>query len=112
MANEIELTHEFTDLNALKNAFMPFVQDGGIFIPTDKIFHLNDSVKITVILPQTKQSFKFSGEVIWIMPKSAHNITQPGIGIQCRHDEGEVFKKVVLELLAAVKDEGAQTDTM
>lgn len=109
----LELTYQFPDLIALKRAYMPFVRDGGIFIPTDKLFQLGGLVKVTVTLPEeNKQIFTFVGEVIWITPKSSSNLQHAGIGVQCNEDEGVAFRKAVQQLIAGVKETSGQSETM
>ncbi|HLB55746.1 MAG TPA: PilZ domain-containing protein [Coxiellaceae bacterium] len=107
-----ELTHHFTTVNALKEAFMPFVQDSGIFIPTDATFHLGDKIKVTVTLPENKQTFMLEGEVIWITPQSMHVPNHhPGIGVQCSTDEGEAFRNAVQQLLSGMKEKDGVENT-
>lgn len=110
--DEQQITYRFADITALNNAFMSFVRDGGIFIPTENDFHLGDFVFATLTLPEKEQMYVFTGEVIWITPKGTQgNIHLPGIGIQCTGDEGSAFLKAVQSLLADVKEEG-NSDTM
>lgn len=113
MPDEVQLSYQFTDLQQLENAIMPFVHDGGVFIPTENHFHLSDAVRVTLTLPKTNHTFSFSGEVIWITPKSdAHTM---GIGVQCNSDEGEAFRKAARELLQDLKeheDDVSHSDTM
>lgn len=110
--DEQQIAHHFTDLTELNNALMPFVRDGGIFIPTENEFHLGDHVLATVILPQNEQPFALKGEVIWITPQSTQiNLHRPGIGIHCGGDEGHAFQKAVQTLLADFKEE-PNPDTM
>lgn len=107
-----ELTHHFATLAALKEAFMPFVQDSGIFIPTEAIFHLGNKIKVTVTLPENKQTFVLEGEVIWITPKSIHqNNHHAGVGIQCNTDEGEAFRNAVQKLLGGMKEKNGVENT-
>lgn len=113
MPDEVQLSHQFTDLHQLENAMMPFVHDGGVFIPTDTLFHLGDYVRVTLTLPETNHTFSFSGEVIWITPKSSTHTA--GIGVQCNSDEGEAFRKAARELLQDIKgneDDTSHSETM
>ena len=110
--NQQPLTHRFSTVGELREAHMPFVRDGGLFIPTDNQFHLGDTVTVSITLPDD-QTFVFSGEVIWITPKSIHSSQHhPGIGIQCNDDEGEAFQKAMQQSLSGLKDEGGNTETM
>jgi type IV pilus assembly protein PilZ len=106
------LTHRFETLKALNNAYMSFVRDGGIFIPTQEIHHLGDNITLTLTLPENNQTFAFTGEVIWVAPKLSTNNNHAGIGVQCNEDEGEAFRKASLELLSDFKDENAISDTL
>ncbi|OGT44009.1 MAG: hypothetical protein A3F13_04605 [Gammaproteobacteria bacterium RIFCSPHIGHO2_12_FULL_40_19] len=109
---EQQITHHFTNIQALNNAYMPFVRDGGIFIPTENEFHLGNLVSATITLPENQQTFVFTGEVIWITPKSTQSdLHSPGIGIQCIGDEGVAFQKAVQALLADNKED-SNSDTM
>lgn len=110
--NPRELTYQFPNLAALKNAFMPFVSDGGIFIPTEEQFHLGEAVKLTVTLPGNDKVFSFYGEIIWITPKSAHGGGNPGIGIHSGNSEGEAFQKAAQALLSGMPDDNVQSETL
>lgn len=109
---EHSLTHRFSNLSALNNAFMSFVYNGGIFIPTEADFHLGDFINISITLPERDQTFIFSGEVIWVTPKSIHdNFHRPGVGIQCTGDEGTALIKAIQSLLMDFKEE-SNSDTL
>lgn len=110
---EQELTYRFADLDALKNAFMSFVRDGGIFIPTEKPFHLGDFINVHITLPESDHAFTFNGEVIWITPTSIQSAQHhQGVGIQCNNDEGEAFQRAVQQLFVGIKSDGDNPDTM
>ena len=106
------IAYRFPDLPALKKAYMGFVREGGIFIPTtENSMHLGDSVTATLTLPKDDLSFSFTSEVIWITPNSTTSSKPAGIGLQCNTDEGEAFQKAVRELIGAM-DDIADSDTM
>ena len=108
-----QLTYQFPDLNTLKRAYMPFVRDGGIFIPTEKLFHLGNLVKLILTMPDdSKETFIFAGEVIWISPIASENSQHAGIGVQCSEDEGAAFRKKIQQLIVGVKEERGQSETM
>ncbi len=109
--NDVTLQHAFSDLQSLKRAFMPFVVNGGIFIPTQNSYQLGDFVKAIITLPETNHDYTFTGEVIWISPKSSNN--HSGIGITCSGEEGHAFKKATMEMLSDLKgSERDSSDTM
>lgn len=107
---QLKLRYIFPDLHALKRAYMPFVVDGAIFIPTDETVALNDLMTVSIVLPESQYEYTFTGEIIWISPKSSE---LPGIGVTCSDDEGREFNKVVRELISELKgDEKEFFDTM
>lgn len=105
-----QLTYQFPDIKSLRKAYMPFVHDGGIFIPTEEQFHLGEFINLTVTLPNTEESFTFLGEIIWITPKTSTRI--PGVGVQCNDEKGEAFNAVVQNLLGDIFDDEGESDTM
>lgn len=107
---EKTLQYTFSDLISLKRAFMPFVVEGGIFIPTQNVYQLGDLIKVTLTLPESKYDYAFTGEVIWITPKTNNH---PGVGITCNGDEGRAFKQAVKEAISEFKgDDKELSDTM
>ena len=85
--------------------------DGAVFIAPEATFHLEDRVTLTLTLPDNQQTFAFTGEVIWITPKSVQ--TQPaGIGVQCAGPEGESFQKAVQALLTNMPGATEGSETM
>ncbi|OGT25785.1 MAG: hypothetical protein A3I77_03090 [Gammaproteobacteria bacterium RIFCSPLOWO2_02_FULL_42_14] len=107
-----ELSHTFDSVKALQKAYMPFVRDGGgIFIQTQKTFHLGDPVAVILTLSPEKRTFSFMSEVIWISPNTEHG-QKPGIGVRCAGPEGEAFREAVIQLLGQAKELGLESDTM
>ena len=107
---EKSIQHIFPDLLSLKRAFMPFVVEGAIFIPTQNDYQLGDFIKATVTLPESKHDYQFTGEVVWIAPKSNNH---PGVGVTCNDDEGHAFKKATIEALSDLKwSDKELSDTM
>lgn len=113
MADKIKLTHHFPDVETLKKAWMSFVHDGGIFIPTDQVFHLGDEVDVTLTLPQNPKIFSFTAEVIWMTPRSAHQTA--GVGVHSHAVASEAFQvaaKNIINALSAEQREARISDTM
>jgi len=102
----------FSDIKALQRAYMPFVLDGGIFIPTQKSFELGEEIIANITLPDDGEKISFTGEVIWITPKSAQGvIQQAGIGVQFTGKNAEVFRKKIKQLIESAA-QTTETDTM
>ncbi len=63
-------------------SYMPFVRDGGLFIPTSQVFPLGTPMIVDLQLPGKKDSMKIEGKVVWVTPKNALHHVLAGVGIQ------------------------------
>jgi type IV pilus assembly protein PilZ len=100
------------DKSALYASYMPFIKNGGLFIPTNKIYDLGDEVFILLSLMDEKQKLPIAGRIVWITPKGAQGNRTAGIGVQFSElDKGQTQKKIENHLAAALKSE-RQTHTM
>ena len=72
---------------ALYTAYIPFFEEGGIFVPTAREYKLGDDVYVLLTLPDDPQRYPVAGRVAWVTPaRAAGNRTQ-GVGIQFPKDE-------------------------
>ncbi len=100
------------DKSALYASYMPFIKNGGLFIPTNKSYGLGDEVFMLLTLMDDKQKMPIAGKIVWITPKGAQGNRTAGIGVQFSDmDKGQTFHKIENHLAAALKSE-RQTHTM
>jgi len=100
------------DKSALYAAYMPFIRNGGLFIPTAKPYRVADDVFMLLTLMDDKSKMPVAGRIVWITPKGAQGNRTAGIGVQFNEqDNGETKKKIENFLAAALKSE-RQTHTM
>jgi type IV pilus assembly protein PilZ len=100
------------DKSALYAAYMPFVKNGGLFIPTSKPYLLGDEVFMLLTLMEEKEKMPIAGRIVWITPKGAQGNRTAGIGVQFSElDKGQTKNKIENYLAAALKSE-RQTHTM
>ncbi|CAB1275919.1 PilZ domain-containing protein [Candidatus Nitrosacidococcus tergens] len=81
------------DIDALYQAYIPFIKHGGLFIPTSKHYKIDDRISIQLTLLSEIEEITFSGKVIWITPESAHN-RNPGVGVQFESSNDDVRTKI------------------
>ena len=94
------------DKAVLYAAYMPFVKNGGLFIPTAKEYHMGDEVLMLITLMEETEKLPIAGTVIWITPKGAQGNRATGIGVQFQHDEaGKVRNKIETYLAGALQSE-------
>ncbi len=100
------------DKSALYAAYMPFIKNGGLFIPTTKTYRLGDEVFMLLTLMDSKEKIPVAGRVVWITPRGASGNKTAGIGVQFSElDKGATKHKIENQLAGALKSDRA-THTM
>jgi type IV pilus assembly protein PilZ len=106
------LSFAIKDKAALYAAYMPFVRNGGLFIPTSKRYRLGDELFLLLQLMEEKERIPVAGTIIWITPIGAEGNRQIGVGIQFSdQDKGDARRKIE-EYLAGSLEAERPTHTM
>ena len=63
------LTLTIKDKSALYLAYMPFIRNGGLFIPTNSPYQLGDEVFMLLNLMGEEEKIPVAGNVVWLTPK-------------------------------------------
>jgi len=101
---------DFEEKESLYKAYMPFVKNGGLFVPTTKEFSLGDELFIVLSIPDEGEKIPVSCKVVWVTPVAAEGNRTPGIGLQFR-DTGIAHTRIETCLAGILKSEDA-THTM
>ena len=109
MAGFLSLT--IKDVVSLYESYMPFLVNGGLFIPTTKIYHLGDELFIRLSLMDDPEVLPVAGKVIWITPAAAQGRKPAGVGVQFIDVNSDVRDKIETHLSGAVRDDH-ETSTM
>jgi type IV pilus assembly protein PilZ len=98
--------------SALYAAYMPYINGGGLFIPTNKSFKIGEEIFMLLSLVDDPVKLKVVGKVVWATPTSSANRPQ-GIGVQFSDKDGglEVKNKIENILGSSLKSNRA-THTM
>lgn len=98
---------------ALYSAYMPFLRNGGIFVPTNKSYHLGDEIYLILTLLDDQDKYPIAGEVAWITPSTAGNGKSQGIGVHFSDDEGGIrIRQRIEELLGSATFSSRNTNTL
>lgn len=101
------------DKAALYSAYMPFVKNGGVFVPTPKRYFLGDEVFVLLTLPDSTERLPVAGKVVWVTPLGAQGNRQAGIGVQLGDGpDGEAIRSRIETLLAGTSNSDKPTQTM
>lgn len=99
--------------SALYAAYMPFLQNGGIFVPGNRACQLGDEVFLLLHLMQDDARYPVAGKVAWITPAGAANNHTQGIGVQFPDDEaGRRVRQRIEEILGTALGSSRPTHTM
>ncbi|HYW93891.1 MAG TPA: PilZ domain-containing protein [Gammaproteobacteria bacterium] len=106
------LTLTIKDKSALYVAYMPFVKNGGLFIPTNKSYTVGDEVFILLTLMDQAERLPVAGRVIWVTPRGAQGKRTAGIGVQFSAQDGGDTQKKIETYLAGALSADRPTHTM
>lgn len=95
----------FTSKKALLNAYLQYVQNGGLFIPSETEFNLGELLQVELTLPDTSTPCKVWGKVVLFTPSSAAARWTPGVGIEFEQSEAakrlcEIINQLIANIAA------------
>ncbi len=95
------------DKAVLYAAYMPFLQGGGLFIPSTKSYKLGDDVFMLLALMDEPEKMPVAGKVVWITPKGAQGNKAAGIGVQFNDPDNTVQRKIETYLAGSLESDRA-----
>ena len=99
------------DKAVLYSAYMPFLENGGLFVPTNKKYSIGDEVFMLLTLMDDPEKMPIAGRVVWVTPAGAQGNRQAGVGIQFSEQDASANAKIENHLGGALNSE-RQTHTM
>ncbi len=100
------------DKTALYAAYMPFLDNGGLFVPTEAKYKMGDEVFILLTLLGNKEKLPVAGKVVWLTPEGAHRDRNPGIGVQFSKLDNGGTRNSIETILTGVLGSDRPTHTM
>lgn len=100
------------DKTALYAAYMQFVKNGGLFIPTNKKYNLGDEVFMLLTLMDETERIPVAGKIIWITPVGAEGNRAAGIGVQFSEQDGGTARNKIEAYLGGALKADRRTHTM
>ncbi len=83
---------------ALYAAYMPFVEGGGLFVPTTRTVSLGDEIYLILSLMDDANKLPVTGKVIWVTPAGTPG-RQQGLGVQFSKDDAGAQARNRIETL-------------
>jgi type IV pilus assembly protein PilZ len=106
------LSLSIKDKNALYAAYMQYVKNGGLFIPTNKQYKLGDEVFMLLTLMEESERIPVAGKVVWITPMGSEGNRAAGIGVQFSDQDGGIARNKIETYLAGALSTDRPTHTM
>ena len=83
------------DKAALYAAYMPFILNGGLFIPTNKQYNIGEEVFMLLTLMDDTSRMPVAGKIVWVTPQGSQGNKTTGIGVQFgEQDNGQTRSKI------------------
>ncbi len=87
----------FREKGALYAAYIPLLNDGGLFVPTQKPYRLGEDIYLLLSLPDDPQRYPVAGKVAWITPANASGGRTQGVGVRFPADDKTRLLKLKIE---------------
>ena len=99
------LSVTISDESALHGAYMSFLQNGGLFVPTTRPYRLGDEVFLLLALMDEPEKLPVAGRVVWVTPEGAQGNRQSGIGIEFSDEDVTIIAKIENYLAGSLTSE-------
>jgi type IV pilus assembly protein PilZ len=107
------LSLSIKEKSALHAAYMPFLTNAGIFVPTNKSYKIGDEIYLILTLMDDPNKYPIAGKVVWITPAGANNSKAQGIGVHFPGDDsGRRVKQCIEDMLGAALRSTRSTHTL
>jgi len=110
-ASQGVITTVLPDINALYLSYMPYLKNGGVFVPSDKKYRIGDEVFLLLSLLDDPQRHGITGRVVWVNARPS-GMRPVGIGVQFVGPEGAVMQQKIEAHLADILESDRPTHTL
>lgn len=93
------------DKAVLYSAYMPFLNNGGLFVPTNKAYQVGDEVFMLLTLMDEPEKIPIAGKVVWVTPRGAQGNRTAGIGVQFSEQDATANAKIENHLAGSLSSD-------
>lgn len=87
------------DKHDLHSHYMPFIEAGAIFVPTENEYLIGDKAVAQVFLKDIGKKIPVMGKVAWVTPNLPQNGIKAGVGIQFMGANAPKIKQFLEKML-------------
>lgn len=107
------LSLSITSKSALYAAYMPFIVNGGLFVPSNRRYLIGDEIFLLLQLMDDPAKHPVAAKVVWMTPEGAQSGKTPGVGLQFSADEaGQALRSRIETILAGLLSSSRPTHTL
>ncbi len=106
------ISFSITDRGALYSAYLSFVNNGGLFIPTARNYELGDNVFMLLQFMDDRSVISVEGDVVWVTPTGAQGNKVPGVGVQFTDKDNGGTRATIEKFLGGSLQAERATQTM
>ena len=100
------------DKAVLYSAYMSFLKNGGLFIPTNRTYRLGDEVFMLLNLMDEPDRIPIAGKIVWITPIAAEGNRAHGIGVEFSDEDGGATRARIENHLGGALNSARPTHTL
>lgn len=93
------------DKAVLYSAYMPYLENGGLFVPTNKPYKVGDEVFMLLNLMDETEKIPIAGKVVWVTPKGAQGNRTAGIGVQFSDQDANANARIENHLAGSLNSD-------
>jgi type IV pilus assembly protein PilZ len=93
------------DKAVLYSAYMPYLEHGGLFVPTNKTYKIGDEVFMLLNLMDEPEKIPIAGTVVWVTPRGAQGNRTAGIGVQFSEQDATANSKIENHLAGSLESD-------
>lgn len=93
------------DKAVLYSAYMPYLQHGGLFVPTNKPYNIGDEVFMLLNLMDEPDKIPIAGKVVWVTSRGAQGNRTAGIGVQFSEEDATANIKIENHLAGSLQSD-------
>jgi type IV pilus assembly protein PilZ len=93
------------DKAVLYSAYMPYLENGGLFVPTNKPYKVGDDVFMLLSLMDESEKIPIAGRVVWVTPRGAQGNRTAGIGVQFSEQDATANAKIENHLAGSLSSD-------
>lgn len=102
----------FANLDQLHLSFMPFLRNGGLFIPTPDSYQMGEEVSMLIELPDESEKVQAKGIVSWVTPLHSTGHNKEGVGVEFSDGNGIALRHRITTLLLDSVDQSKKSHTL